>query len=102
MWSHLPCGKPTLFFVGKMFQLKDCLKELFSARYGDIQYANKFFAAWYVHLNDGVEDTIAAWLKDMGCLCVWFNHTANLQPNHYSRQAQLLLSQHPDSLGYLG
>ena len=25
-----------------------------------------FFAAWYVHLTDGVEDTIAAWLKDMG------------------------------------
>ena len=60
------CGKPTLFFVGKMFQLKDCLKELFCARYGDIQYANNFFAAWYVHLTNGVEETIASWLTDMG------------------------------------
>jgi hypothetical protein len=60
------CGKPTLFFVGKMFPLKDCLKELFCVRYGDIQYANQCVAAWYVHLTDGLEDTIVAWLKDMG------------------------------------
>ena len=41
-------------------------KELFCVRYGDIQYANQCVAAWYVHLTDGLEDTIVAWLKDMG------------------------------------
>ena len=31
--------RPTLFFDGKMFVLKDSLKDLFSVRYGDIEFS---------------------------------------------------------------
>ena len=56
----------TLFFVGKMFVLKDCLKSKFSVRYGDIEWGGQVSAAWYVHLTDSSEETIANWLKSMG------------------------------------
>ena len=52
--------------VGKMFVLKDCLKDLFSARYGDIEFGGQVRAACYVHITDGTEETIANWLRSMG------------------------------------
>ena len=58
--------QPTLFFVGKMFVLKDSLKDLFSVRYGDIEFGGRINAAWYVHITDGAEETIASWLRSMG------------------------------------
>ena len=58
--------RPTLFFVGKMFVLKDSLKDLFSVRYGDIEFGGRINAAWYVHITDGAEETIASWLRSMG------------------------------------
>jgi hypothetical protein len=56
----------TLFLVGKMFVLKDCLKSKFSVGYGDIEWGGQVSAAWYVHLTDSSEETIANWLKSMG------------------------------------
>lgn len=58
--------KPTMFFIGKMFVLKDCLKEMFGVRYGDIEFGGALKAAWFVHIKDGSEQTIATWLKTMG------------------------------------
>ena len=58
--------KLTCFFIGKMFVLKDCLKDMFSVRYGDIEWAGQVSAAWYVHLTDCSEETIGNWLKGMG------------------------------------
>ena len=58
--------KPTMFFIGKMFVLKDCLKEMFGVRYGDIEFGGTLKAAWFVHIKDGSEVTIATWLKKMG------------------------------------
>ena len=39
--------RPTLFFVGKMFVLKDSLKDVFSVCYGDIEFGGRINAAWY-------------------------------------------------------
>lgn len=67
-WAHRrACGHAPRALARRPARgtFKDCLKELFCVRYGDIQYANQCVAAWYVHLTDGLEDTIAAWLKDM-------------------------------------
>ena len=58
--------RPTLFFVGKMFVLKDSLKDLFSVCYGDIEFGGRINAAWYVHITDGAEETTASWLRSMG------------------------------------
>ena len=58
--------KPTMFFIGKMFVLKDCLKEMFGVRYADIEFGGTLKAAWFVHIKDGSEVTIATWLKKMG------------------------------------
>ena len=55
-----------MFFIGKMFVLKDCLKEMFGVRYGDIEFGGTLKAAWFVHIKDGSEVTIATWLKKMG------------------------------------
>ena len=49
-----------------MFVLKDCLKDMFSVRYGDVEWAGQVSAAWYVHLTDCSEETISNWLKGMG------------------------------------
>lgn len=45
---------------------EDCLKSKFSVRYGDIEWGGQVSAAWYVHLTDSSEETIANWLKSMG------------------------------------
>ena len=34
--------------------------------YGDIEWGGQVSAAWYVHLTDSSEGTIANWLKSMG------------------------------------
>ena len=58
--------KPTLFFIGNIYVLKDCLKDMFSVRYADIEFGGVLKAAWYVHIKDGSEQTIVTWLKSMG------------------------------------
>ena len=58
--------KPTLFFIGNIYVLKDCLKDMFGVRYADIEFGGIVKAAWYVHIMDGSEQTIVTWLKSMG------------------------------------
>ena len=50
--------KPTLFFIGNIYVLKDCIKDMFGVRYADIEFGGVLKAAWYVHIKDGSEQVI--------------------------------------------
>ena len=58
-----------LFFVGKMFTVKELLKGLFDIKYGEIVFQGKNKTAWHAKITDISEDAttgIEAWLTGFG------------------------------------
>ena len=58
-------GKPAFFFVGQMFVLKECLKNLFGCGYGEVEFNGTTKAAWYAPISEKSE-SVEAWLEEMG------------------------------------
>ena len=58
-----------MFFVGKMFTVKELLKGLFDIKYGEIVFQGKNKTAWHAKITDISEDAttgIEAWLTGFG------------------------------------
>ena len=58
-----------MFFVGKMFAVKELLKELFEIKYGEIVFQGKNKTVWYTKITDKSEDPISgivAWFTSFG------------------------------------
>ena len=58
-----------MFFVGKMFAVKELLKELFDIKYGEIVFQGKNKTVWYAKITDKSEDPISgivAWFTSFG------------------------------------
>ena len=58
-----------MFFVGKMFTVKELLKGLFDIKYGEIVFQGKNKTAWHTKITDISEDAttgIEAWLTGFG------------------------------------
>ena len=45
-----------MFFVGKMFAVKEQLKVLFDIKYGEIVFQGKNKTVWYAMITDNSED----------------------------------------------
>jgi len=48
-----------MFFVGKMFAVKEQLKVLFDIKYGEIVFQGKNKTVWYAKITDNSEDPIS-------------------------------------------
>ena len=57
--------KPAMFMTGKLFPLKDVIKQKYGIRYSDIEFAGVTKAAWCVEINE-TSLAIEGWLKKMG------------------------------------
>ena len=58
-----------MFFVGKMFTVKELLKGLFDIKYGEIVFQGKNKTVWHAKITDSSEDattSIEAWLTGFG------------------------------------
>ena len=58
-----------MFFIGKMFTIKEQLKVRFDIKYGEILFQRAMKTAWHAKITEATEDAtkgIEAWLTSFG------------------------------------
>ena len=58
-----------MFFIGRMFTVKEQFKVLFDIKYGEIVFQHAQKTAWHAKITDATEDAtkgIEAWLTSFG------------------------------------
>ena len=66
-----------MFFVGKMFAVKEQLKVLFDIKYGEIVFQGKNKTVWYAKITDNSEDPTspASWHGSLASVWMWRSST---------------------------